>query len=610
MSALASYLRYKCTCRLPCLSRFCCFLAMLLPASTSPFELSSLEEGWVEEQAAWFGQIKEPRAQTAARRPGPRLSAVLLALLLCALTALVGRLLFLASQHGAPSRLHTADAEYFTDRGDRRDRKDHKDGNDVCSALEVASLMSTLQDLDQLGRDNQGNRATGTSGYSASVQYVLERLQGTRYTPVLQTFPVTLWRLLSAPALAYMIDGVTAQAMYGADQDFLVLGYSGSTPARGLVGVPRLPTGSDLGCSMEDYAGWPVGSMALVGRGSCTFTQKANVAKEAGAIAVLIYNNVPGMVIDASLSASNPNFGVPALSLSKQLGELLAAALGSGQDVQLDVKVLAELYQVDTTNILVDTLDGDPDQTIVLGAHLDSVTAGIGINDDGSGSATVLEIALLMDKLKVKPRNRVRFAWWAAEELGLLGSLYYLSSLPRAELEQISCNINLDMLASPNYYLAIYNGRRDDPKTPGSGIIQDVFEKHFLAAGNKGKYFFSGLGGGSDYAGFQRLGIPIAGLFSGANGVKTPEQAAANGGTAGQPYDVCYHQPCDGFSNANPEGYAVLAKAAACVTEELSQKKKLNNFLMYNPSTLPDFTSSDLQAVSDAFQDSDKCGGG
>ena len=105
------------------------------------------------------------------------------------------------------------------------------------------------------------------------------------------------------------------------------------------------------------------------------------------------------------------------------------------------------------------------DNVVMAGAHLDSVDAGPGINDNGSGSAALLETALQM--AKVKPVNTVRFAWWAAEEAGLLGSAAYVDGLSQAEKDKIALYMNYDMVGSPN---GILDGlRRQRVVVPGTG---------------------------------------------------------------------------------------------------------------------------------------------
>jgi len=190
-------------------------------------------------------------------------------------------------------------------------------------------------------------------------------------------------------------------------------------------------------------------------------------------------------------------------------------------------------------NLIADWPGGDADQVVMAGSHLDSVDAGPGINDNGSGSAAILETALTVAKEKYKPTKHLRFAWWGAEELGLVGSSHYVDKLPADERSKIKDYLNFDMIGSPNPGYFVYD---DDP----------TIEKTF-------KDYFGGLNlatepdeegdGRSDHAPFKDAGVPVGGLFSGADYEKTAEQAQNWGGTAGEPFDKCYHSKCDTESN-------------------------------------------------------------
>ena len=191
---------------------------------------------------------------------------------------------------------------------------------------------------------------------------------------------------------------------------------------------------------------------------------------------------------------------------------------------------------------------------------------GPGINDNGSGSATVLEIALQMAALGVEPTNRVRFTFWGAEESRLLGSQFYVDSLSKPERKDISLYMNFDMVGSPNYVRFVYDGDGSafGIKGPtGSARIKQVFTEHFESQGLASAP--TAFDGRSDYDAFISVGIPAGGLFTGAEGVKTAEQAAIYGGVAGVAYDPCYHQHCDSLTpvadGADAALYAQLAAA-------------------------------------------------
>jgi len=194
------------------------------------------------------------------------------------------------------------------------------------------------------------------------------------------------------------------------------------------------------------------------------------------------------------------------------------------------------------------------------------VSAGPGINDNGSGSAAILEVAEQMKK--VNPTNTVRFAWWGAEESGLVGSDFYVNSLSQADRDKIALYLNFDMVGSPNYVRFVYDGSGDiGPVGPaGSAAIEDLFNGFYEARGLA--FEPTPFDGRSDYGPFidPAVGIPAGGLFTGAEGIKTLAQRDVYGGVAGQQYDPCYHAVCDTFSNNSNEVLDLNSDAIAFAT--------------------------------------------
>ncbi|MFD7913729.1 M28 family metallopeptidase [Streptomyces sp. NPDC059752] len=192
-------------------------------------------------------------------------------------------------------------------------------------------------------------------------------------------------------------------------------------------------------------------------------------------------------------------------------------------------------------NLIADWPGGDPNSVLMAGSHLDSVTAGAGINDNGSGSAAVLETALAVSRAGLQPTKHLRFGWWGAEELGLIGSKYYVNNLPAAEKAKLSGYLNFDMIGSPNPGYFVYD---DDP------TIEQTFKNYYAGLGIPTEIETEG-DGRSDHAPFKSAGIPVGGLFSGADYTKTAAQAQKWGGTSGQAFDRCYHSSCDSLTNIN-----------------------------------------------------------
>jgi len=345
---------------------------------------------------------------------------------------------------------------------------------------------------------------------------------------------------------------------------------------------PRDPVTS--GCEPADFAGFPAGNIALIQRGTCSFAIKALNAEAAGASAVIIFNqgNTPDRepLIVGTLAPFAA--AIPVVGASFADGQALAQP---GSVATISVSPARNITQY---NVIAESRDGDPNNVVMAGAHLDSVQRGPGINDNGSGSAAILETAVQM--AKVKPRNKLRFAWWGAEESGLLGSIAYVNALSEADRKKIALYLNFDMVGSPNHVFFIYDGDDSDgvgagPGPSGSDDIEKVFEGFFTSRGVpfKGTDF----SGRSDYGPFIANNIPAGGLFTGAEGVKTAEEAALWGGTAGQQYDPCYHLACDTYANNNDTALDVNSDAVAYATLQFAMnttaingKRAKGNFKM------------------------------
>lgn len=447
-------------------------------------------------------------------------------------------------------------------------------GNKVSSklrqAVDPAGILVHERRFQRIANANDGNRAAGTSGYDASAGYVAGKLRDAGYKVTEQPFEFPFFQELEPAELEQV--SPTAQTYETA-----TFTYSGSGDVTGRlvptndVQVPPGATGnsSNSGCEPEDFepASPDEDEVALVQRGTCTFEDKARNAQAAGYDAVVIFNEgQEGRRELLTGTLGGPGFDIPVVGASFADGEeLYAAARGGEAVVRVFAATLSEVRT--TTNVIADYPRGDADQTVVVGAHLDSVIEGPGINDNGSGSAQNLEIALEMAKLEVRPANKVRFAFWGAEELGLLGSEHYVENLNDAQLDRIALNLNFDMTGSPNFVRFVYDG--DGSETPdagpaGSAQIENVFNRYFRSRGLETDP--TAFDGRSDYGPFIAEGIPAGGLFSGAEGVKTAEQAGIYGGTAGEPYDACYHEACDDITNLSVRALDQMSDAAAHAT--------------------------------------------
>jgi Zn-dependent M28 family amino/carboxypeptidase len=457
------------------------------------------------------------------------------------------------------------------DDDDREDangkRKDCKDRNNktfrkLLGCVTLDGVRAHQLKLSEIALANNGTRVSGTKGYDDSADYAEKVFRDAGYKVTTQTFQFQSFIELAGTSLSR-----TAPAP-AAPISAVIQSYSGSGDVTAAVSVPT----NVLGCEAADFAGFPAGNIALISRGICPFAIKATNAQAAGAAAVVIYNNAPGPLNGTLGDTFVLNIAV--VSVEQTVGQQLAATAG----LVLAVKTSTIRGLATTRNVIAESKGGDDDNVVMVGAHLDSVDKGGGIQDNGSGSAAILEVAVQMGK--VKPRNKLRFALWAAEESGLVGSERYVESLVPAEKDKIALYLNFDMIGSPNHVFFVYDGDNSDavgagPGPDGSAGIEKAFEAFY----NKRGVPFKGtdFDGRSDYGPFIAAGIPAGGLFTGAEGLKTAAEAELWGGVAGAAYDPCYHLACDNYGNVNLFALDVNSDAVAYATLQFAMTTEVVN---------------------------------
>ncbi|VUC29781.1 unnamed protein product [Clonostachys rosea] len=412
--------------------------------------------------------------------------------------------------------------------------------------ITLEDLLSAAQKLQDIADANGGNRAFGGGGHNATVDWLYDTLTALDYFDVVkQPFTElfhTAWGTLS-------IDGAKVESMS-------TMTY---TPG-GTVSAPLVLV-SNLGCSVDDFPAEVEGKVAFISRGTCSFSQKSLNAKSAGAAAAVVYNNEPGPIA-GTLGTPGLDY-VPIVGISQEDSVAILAALEAGE-VTADFSINALSEQRVNYNVIAETKGGDHNNVLVLGGHSDSVYAGPGINDDGSGSIGVLNVAIALSKFRIK--NAVRFAFWGAEEYGKLGSFYYVKQLNSSETEmaKMRAYLNFDMIASPNYVYGIYDGDGgafNFSGPTGSAEIEKEFEEFYER--NGASHVPAVWSGRSDYAGFIENGIPSGGLFTGAEEIKTEEEAVLFGGEAGVAYDINYHKAGDDINNLAHDAFLLNTKSIA-----------------------------------------------
>ncbi|RKL24578.1 hypothetical protein BFJ68_g578 [Fusarium oxysporum] len=389
----------------------------------------------------------------------------------------------------------------------------------VADDIKAEDLNKILQALYKIAHDNSNNRAFGLPGYKASLDFVLSRLGGGNH------FAITVqpFKNLFSQTRKIVLTGPDGEHV-----DVVSLQYNHATPLPDGVTASLALIPIDYvrgsGCFEDQWKDIDVkGKVALIKRGKCQFANKLKLAKDNGASAAIVFNDNPNQTAGS--------------------GSLGAENFGENLEVNLTIDVLTEKRE--TWQIIADTKAGDSTSVVMLGAHLDSIQEGPGINDNGSGVAALLSIAESVKKYK-NFKNKLRFAFWGAEESGMIGSTYYVSNLSRDEASKIRFYYNYDMIAYLQPYYIVY-ADSNAHKSGAKYLYEFLTNKGYPAE-------YTPFGASSDYVGFLELGIPTSGIFTGA----------------GVPQDACYHTPCDDIKNINQEAFLVNAKAAGYAAASLA----------------------------------------
>jgi Zn-dependent M28 family amino/carboxypeptidase len=430
------------------------------------------------------------------------------------------------------------------------------------------TMMAHLTKLQDIADEHGNNRALGTPGYDASVDYVAGALRDKGFDVQTPEFEV---RLPFAEEPELTVGGAKIAAK--------PLEFTIGTPPEGVSGPLVAARVEDSpGCTASDYDGLPVErAVVLVDRGTCQFSEKQAVAAERGAVALIVANNEDGDEMGGTLGRDT-DVKIPVISVTKASGERLRAS-----PADTTIKLEAGVRTERTRNVIAQTKTGSTTDVVMAGAHLDSVPEGPGINDNGSGVAAVLETALQLGSSPRVP-NAVRFGFWGAEELGLIGSDKYLQSLNIDALKDIALYLNFDMVASPNPGYFTYDGDQSAPPNPremaprvpeGSAGIERTLVGYLRGIGKTSQD--TSFVGRSDYDGFTRAGVPAGGLFTGAEEKMNDDQAKLWEGEAGEPFDPNYHKAGDTIDNIDRSALGINGAGVAYVVGIYAQDQRGRN---------------------------------
>ncbi|KAI1342470.1 Zn-dependent exopeptidase [Xylariaceae sp. FL0016] len=442
--------------------------------------------------------------------------------------------------------------EQTVEAADKSQTKPKVNSDDLQALITSDNLLARAKDLYDIAKVseehyNHPTRVIGSDGHLGTLKYIKQEIKklGDYYTMVEQPFPAVMGNVYESRLVLgdQVPSSATAMSLTPPTKD--------KEPVHGdLVAI------KNEGCDASDYPAELKNNIALVMRGTCPFGTKSELAGKAGAIAAVVYN-YNSDAVSGTLGVPSPDH-VATFGLSGEDAAPVLEKLKSGETVDSIAYIDAEVNQINTTNIIIQTAEGDPDNCVMLGGHSDSVSEGPGINDDGSGSLSILEIATQLTNFSVP--HCVRFAWWAGEEEGLLGSDFYVDSLPAEENMKIRMFMDYDMMGSPNFAYQVYNAT-DAANPVGSEQLRDLYVDWYKANGLN--YTFIPFDGRSDYDAFIRNGIPGGGIATGAEGIKTKKEQEMFGGKAGDWFDPCYHQLCDDVGNVNMTAWEVNTKLIA-----------------------------------------------
>jgi len=434
---------------------------------------------------------------------------------------------------------------------------------DLASRVTTDGLGASLDALAGIAKDNGGTRRTGGPGDAASVAFIEEALRKAGYDVHEDPFDTPVFTDGTTDAVE--IAGADAPA-FKAGRDFAPLMFSPAGTAEGPVVAldwqPNATAPDGPGCEAADFANLPAGAIVLARPANCLRRKVVLNAQAAGAAALVagVPWSRPGQIRRSTLIDPG-GLSIPAMAVDNLVGDALATAAHSGGRVRLVTSGTTATRTL--KNVLADLPGADPSGVVMVGAHVDTSMDGPGIDDDGSGVATILALAQAL--AGTTPPVTIRFAFWAAEESGLHGSTHYVEGLGSSGGPKVVAYLNADMLGSPNGYRGVYD---DAEAAPGSAAIRDLFEADLTQAGLAWKT--EDLFGSADHAPFEQAGIPTGGLFSGAAEVISAGDAAQFGRQANELADPCYHLACDGRSNVDSDLLLQLARSFARVTLEVA----------------------------------------
>ncbi len=461
--------------------------------------------------------------------------------------------------------------------------------------------FQAIADANPSPADGHPSRNSGEPGYKASADYVARLMTDAGYNVTIQQYKFTYYAYTAPPTLSEVSPTPHDFALtseWNPGQSTGTASNASIQPAGGIIIPPTPTSSSSSGCTAADFSGFTVGRIALIQRGGCNFGVKALNAQAAGASGVIIFNEgnpgrtgvLSGSLVDAAGNPIIPT--IPVAFTSFDIGHSLLTEYQLGPPPVMNFSIQAIVNpNADDYNVIAESKGGDKNHVVVVDAHLDAIY-GAGMLDNASGSATILDIALKMKN--VNPLNKLRFIWFGGEELGLLGSSFYVNNLSSSELSHIGYDLDADVTATPNYLIGVLDPAAPDlfGRTVSSTFPNRVYKSSTIAR-DQGIAYFDSVGlnhellspVGTDAFSFNAVGIPASGLLTGQDCCKSQEEVNLFGGHVGNyegnvpSFDGgCVDNPflwCDNLSNNDPTVLTFMSKAFATMVVQMAFDTKV-----------------------------------
>jgi Zn-dependent M28 family amino/carboxypeptidase len=475
----------------------------------------------------------------------------------------------------------------------------------LVECVQTADLWNHMKAFQKIADQNPGpdghpSRNSGEPGYRASVDYVARLMQQAGYNVTIQPYKFLYYAYTGIPTFTEVSP---TPHTYTLNDDWGPGQSTGTAnaaiqPAGGIVIPPTATSSSTSGCTSADFSGFTSGRIALIQRGGCNFGVKVQNAQAAGAAGVIIFNEgnpgrtdlLIGSLVDAAGNPIVPTIPVAFTTFAGGASLLDQYQNGTPPVMSISIQAIVDPNR-DDWNVIAESKGGDKNHVVVVDAHLDAIY-GAGMLDNASGSATILDIAQKMKN--VQPLNKLRFIWFGGEELGLLGSAYYVNNLASAELSHIGYDLDADVTATPNYTIGVL-----DPAGPDlfSGAVTNTFPNRVYKASTVARdqaiAYFDSVGlnhelfspTGTDAINFNAVGIPASGLLTGQDCCKNQHQVDLFGGYLGNfegnipSFDGgCVDNPflwCDNLSNNDPNVLTFMSKAFATMVVQMAFDTKV-----------------------------------